>query len=214
MGETMAGGDPSYSSGEHGSSDWMQWPFKDWGADVVLNGHDHTYERIIVNGSYFVTVWAAAASIPSGRRFPAARTLIDTYTMNKAVVSDGPQTLQAEDAALSGAVKAANHAGYTGSGFADYVNPNNDYVEWTVNATTASSKSLDFRYSLAAAATRSLRITVNGAPVSSSLVFPVTSNWDTWNKVSVTAGLIAGANKVRATAIGSSGPNLDSLTVR
>ena len=24
----------------------MQWPFADWGADVVLTGHDHTYERI------------------------------------------------------------------------------------------------------------------------------------------------------------------------
>ena len=23
----------------------MQWPFAQWGADVVLSGHDHTYER-------------------------------------------------------------------------------------------------------------------------------------------------------------------------
>ncbi len=35
-----------YSSGHHGSITWMQWPFGDWGADVVLSGHDHTYERI------------------------------------------------------------------------------------------------------------------------------------------------------------------------
>ena len=37
---------PPYSSGDHGSASWMQWPFADWGADVVLAGHDHTYERI------------------------------------------------------------------------------------------------------------------------------------------------------------------------
>jgi hypothetical protein len=37
---------PPYSSGHHGSQEWMQWPFADWGADVVLAGHDHTYERI------------------------------------------------------------------------------------------------------------------------------------------------------------------------
>lgn len=44
-----------YSSGSHGSSEWMQWPYKAWGADVVLGGHDHTYERLIVNGlPYFV----------------------------------------------------------------------------------------------------------------------------------------------------------------
>jgi tartrate-resistant acid phosphatase type 5 len=36
-----------YSSGDHGSNSWMQkWKFAEWGADVVLSGHDHTYERI------------------------------------------------------------------------------------------------------------------------------------------------------------------------
>jgi len=44
-----------FSSGPHGPSVWMQWPFPTWGADAVLSGHDHTYERIIVNGLvYFV----------------------------------------------------------------------------------------------------------------------------------------------------------------
>jgi tartrate-resistant acid phosphatase type 5 len=44
-----------YSSGMHGSTTWMRWPFKDWGADVVLTGHDHTYERLLVDGlPYFV----------------------------------------------------------------------------------------------------------------------------------------------------------------
>jgi hypothetical protein len=33
----------------------MQWPFGDWGAEVVMAGHDHTYERLDVNGMpYFV----------------------------------------------------------------------------------------------------------------------------------------------------------------
>ena len=44
-----------YSSGMHGPVDWMQWPFAEWGADIVLSGHDHTYERIIRDGIlYFV----------------------------------------------------------------------------------------------------------------------------------------------------------------
>lgn len=44
-----------YSSGRHGSSSIMQWPFQAWGADVVLSGHDHTYERIDAgNFPYFV----------------------------------------------------------------------------------------------------------------------------------------------------------------
>jgi tartrate-resistant acid phosphatase type 5 len=54
---------PPYSSGgEHGSTTYMQWPFEAWGADAVLSGHDHDYERILkdVNGDgakipYFVS---------------------------------------------------------------------------------------------------------------------------------------------------------------
>jgi tartrate-resistant acid phosphatase type 5 len=44
-----------YSSGYHGSTDWMRWPFAEWGASVVFSGHDHTYERLIEDGiPYFV----------------------------------------------------------------------------------------------------------------------------------------------------------------
>lgn len=44
-----------YSSGRHGSVDWMQWPLGLWGTDFVLAGHDHTYERIAWDGIvYFV----------------------------------------------------------------------------------------------------------------------------------------------------------------
>lgn len=45
-----------YSSGlEHGSTEYMQWPFQAWGASAVLSGHDHGYERVVRNGfPYFV----------------------------------------------------------------------------------------------------------------------------------------------------------------
>ncbi|MCB0119599.1 MAG: metallophosphoesterase, partial [Anaerolineales bacterium] len=44
-----------YSSGQHGSTEYMRWPFKEWGADAVLSGHDHIYERLLVDGiPYFV----------------------------------------------------------------------------------------------------------------------------------------------------------------
>ncbi len=46
---------PYSSSSSHGSSVWMQWPFAAWGADAVIAGHDHTYERLQVGGiPYFV----------------------------------------------------------------------------------------------------------------------------------------------------------------
>jgi hypothetical protein len=45
-----------YSSGStHGSTGELQWPFEAWGADAVLAGHDHIYERLTVDGiPYFV----------------------------------------------------------------------------------------------------------------------------------------------------------------
>jgi hypothetical protein len=46
---------PPYSSGLHGSTDWMQWPFDEWGADFMIAGHDHVYERLEVDGfTYFI----------------------------------------------------------------------------------------------------------------------------------------------------------------
>jgi tartrate-resistant acid phosphatase type 5 len=46
---------PPFSSGPHGSTPWMQWPYQTWGVDVVLAGHDHTYERLLKDElPYFV----------------------------------------------------------------------------------------------------------------------------------------------------------------
>ena len=47
---------PPYSSdAEHGAIEYMQWPFAWWGADVVVSGHAHSYERIVRDGIvYFV----------------------------------------------------------------------------------------------------------------------------------------------------------------
>jgi hypothetical protein len=39
---------PPYSSSTaHGNTPYMQWPFAEWGATLVVNGHDHVYERIV-----------------------------------------------------------------------------------------------------------------------------------------------------------------------
>lgn len=41
---------PPFSSAVHGNTWDLQWPFRAWGADAVLAGHDHDYERLIVDG--------------------------------------------------------------------------------------------------------------------------------------------------------------------
>lgn len=45
---------PPFSSGPHLSTDYMQWPFKESGIDLVFAGHDHDYERLSVNGLPYI----------------------------------------------------------------------------------------------------------------------------------------------------------------
>lgn len=52
---------PPFSSGHHGSSSWMQWPFKAWGATLVLAGHDHTYEHVVMDGLDYLVMGLSGA---------------------------------------------------------------------------------------------------------------------------------------------------------
>ena len=102
----------AYSSGSHGSNATMQWPFQQWGADLILAGHDHTYERLNVNGlPYFVnglggkSIYTFTSALPQSRVrygadygamlvdatdttvhlqfFTRTNELIDSYTLDK-----------------------------------------------------------------------------------------------------------------------------------
>jgi tartrate-resistant acid phosphatase type 5 len=46
---------PPYNSGHYGPTLWMRWPFASWGAEAVFAGHEHLYERLLVDGiPYFI----------------------------------------------------------------------------------------------------------------------------------------------------------------
>jgi chitinase len=125
-----------------------------------------------------------------------------------------PVRYEAENAVLSGAVVANNKTGYTGTGFADYNAAAGTYVEWTVNAASAGTHSLAFRFANGSTANRPMNIRVNGTSIASAQAFNPTGAWETWTTVTLNATLAAGSNKVRATAnLSTGGPNVDSLTV-
>jgi glucose/arabinose dehydrogenase len=46
---------PPYSSGIQGSNLAVQWPFQEWGASAILAGHDHIYERLMIDGIPYIT---------------------------------------------------------------------------------------------------------------------------------------------------------------
>jgi hypothetical protein len=160
--------------------------------------------------SWVFASWSDAGAPSHTISTPSATT---TLTARYQAVADPPATYEAENGVVSGAVVANNRTGYTGTGFVHYVHNYNDYVELTVNRNAAGTAALVFRYSMSGRA-RPLRITVNGTVVAAKLSFPNTGSWSAWRTVSLNAALKAGTNQVRATAIGSSGPNLDNLTVK
>lgn len=42
----------AYSSGtKHKSTTRMRWPFELWGADAVVSGHEHNYERVLIDAN-------------------------------------------------------------------------------------------------------------------------------------------------------------------
>lgn len=123
-------------------------------------------------------------------------------------------TYEAEKATLHGAVVANAKTGFTGTGYADYINPTGDYVEWSVSVPSSGSYTLTFRFANGGTTSRGLKITKDGSQVNAKLAFMPTGAWTTWKTVSITnVSLSSGSHKIRAAAVDQSGPNMDNLAV-
>jgi hypothetical protein len=128
-----------------------------------------------------------------------------------AVAAATTTTLEAENAVRAGAVVSTQHAGYTGTGFVDYLHASGDYVDWTLSNLTAGTYTITIRYGNGGATDRPLKVTDGATTLKTSLSFPPTGAWTTWKTVSFSQGFTAGTHHVRLTAIGSSGANVDNL---
>lgn len=63
-----------FSSGHHGGTEEMRWPFADVGVDMVFAGHEHNYERLTVDGIPYVVAGNSGAGLrPMELRHPAQR---------------------------------------------------------------------------------------------------------------------------------------------
>ncbi|TMR96333.1 PQQ-dependent sugar dehydrogenase [Nonomuraea basaltis] len=123
-----------------------------------------------------------------------------------------PTRYEAETATITQGVVESNHTGYSGTGFVNGDNVAGSSTEWTITAPSAGTATLAFRYANGTTSDRPSDISVNGATVAAARSFPVTGAWATWATVTLTAEVVAGANKVRATAASAGGnPNWDYL---
>merc|ERR1719215_2200 len=125
---------------------------------------------------------------------------------------------EAEDASMSsGCIVHANtqslvHQGFSGTSFVDFVTSADAYIEWTIHSCTGGTASVSFRYALSSG-NRPLQLVVNGIDMN-VIDMPASGSWATWiSSVSVPVNLQPGTNIVRLVGIGSSGANLDSMTL-
>lgn len=128
-------------------------------------------------------------------------------------ITVGGSVMEAENAAYSGAIVANDHQEYTGSGYVDYQNPAGDFIEWTVEMPEAKTVMLKFRYANGNKANRPMELTLNETVLNTEFSFPSTGNWGSWVYIDTIVNMAAGVNKVRLTANGFSGPNMDHLAI-
>ncbi|WP_406333301.1 carbohydrate-binding protein [Streptomyces sp. NBC_00203] len=102
-------------------------------------------------------------------------------------------------------------AGYSGSGFCNGTNAVGAYAQFTVNAASAGTATLNVRFANGTTSARPADITVNGSTATSAS-FEGTGAWSTWTTKTLTVPVAAGSNTIRLNPTGSAGlPNVDYL---
>ncbi|MEM9091613.1 MAG: carbohydrate-binding protein [Cyanobacteria bacterium P01_F01_bin.53] len=212
----------AFNSTGAGAAGWSNWRSKSVKA-ALKNGNNKI--RLLAIGdsgpnidSITIAGTAGTGGTPTPKPAPTPKptaTPKPTPTPTASAPTTSTLTLQAESAKLKGAVVDNTHAGAQGRGYADFVKPSGDSVEWTVN-TKAVSRSISFRYALGSPASRSLALEVNGKRVRNVKFISTgtgASGWQNWRQQSVNVVLAKGKNIIRLVATGQSGPNIDSLTI-
>ncbi|MER6559077.1 CBM35 domain-containing protein [Streptomyces sp. NPDC001027] len=117
---------------------------------------------------------------------------------------------EASPAVCTGTIDS-DWTGYSGSGFCNGANSTSGYAQFTVNAATAGTATLNVRFANGAAAARPAALVVNGTTVQTPS-FEATGAWSTWVGKTLTVTLAAGANTIRLSPTTSAGlPNVDRL---
>ncbi|WP_158847530.1 rhamnogalacturonan lyase family protein [Saccharothrix deserti] len=118
---------------------------------------------------------------------------------------------EAESATCDGTI-ASNHSGYSGSGFCDTSSAVGAAAQFTVNAPSAGTATLDIRYANGNAAGRPADVSVNGTVAHAGIPFDNTGAWNAWATRTLTVPVNAGNNTVRLAATTAGGlANIDYL---
>jgi len=128
-----------------------------------------------------------------------------TATFTASTGGGSSTTLRIEDAATNGngycGANGSRQNSYTGADNGYYINLSNSAgqgINWRVSVPAAGTYTLRWRYANAGnSSATTARVLVNAASALASVAFPKTSTWSTWTTTTGTVTLQAGANAIR-----------------
>ncbi|GAB3230557.1 rhamnogalacturonan lyase [Glycomyces halotolerans] len=124
---------------------------------------------------------------------------------------EGRHEAEAPAAVCDGTVDA-NHSGYSGDGFCNTPNTAGSFAEFTVEAPSQGTATLEVGYANGSGADRSADVEVDGATARTAVAFPSTGAWNSWSTSRLTVPVEAGANRIRLVATTAAGlANIDYL---
>lgn len=181
-------------------------------------GEDMPLPSAAPSASALVRVHAVTATqspSPSGPPMLLASASPSTSPTGKPS-STTPQAVryEAEAAQLWRGTVDQEHAGFTGTGYANFYNERNSHVQWTVPSASAGKVTLRIRFANASGTGRPVNVLVNGSSAVKGLTFPQTGDWAVWSDLEVVVALAKGSNTIRIVAAGNDGgPNIDYLEI-
>jgi hypothetical protein len=189
-------------------SDWTKTPYRIETSDQSA-GYLNVYSKLTENpGNIYPNPIVLGGNLSGSADGAQTNYFIAAIRRPEATI------LQAEDALLSGAVVANDHENYNGTGFADFKNPDADFIEWTVNINVPGTYNVGFKFANAGIEERSLQITDNGIDARTVSFSAISSSWSSWAFVSGPEIFLSpGIHKIRLRATGTSGPNVDELSL-
>ena len=120
--------------------------------------------------------------------------------------------LEAENAIVKGAAITGKNAGHTGSGYVDFNANSGESIEWNPRVEEHGQYILRFRYALPGGR-RPLKVELNGKTLVEKADFSDSGSWTNWKNLDFPVTLQTGKQTIRLSSIGSSGPNVDHLSL-
>lgn len=141
---------------------------------------------------------------------PLSSSAVVPQSSSSAVVDVG--AVQGENFCIAEGIAETKNAGYLGAAYLNFNGSNGVTAMWALYAQTAEEVTLSVRYANGATVDRPMEILQNGVSALSSISFPATGAWTTWDVVEFKLALDVGRNEIQFRSLGTDGPNIDQIS--